>query len=121
MRSILLVDDEAEFRDTFKEVLELNGYQVSTAEHGESAVAMVAHSRYQLVIMDVRVPCMDGITALQEILRIRPESFVIMVTAFRLTEGEEQVVKGKAKGVFTKPLDLESFLKTLGKLLGEEG
>lgn len=115
--NILLVDDEKEFRETLKDILEFKGYTVSTAGDGAAAVDMVMKNQYNLVIIDVRMPHMDGITALHNMLKVQPKLPVITVTAYRLIGNEEQLVKEKAKALFAKPFNIDLFLATVDKVL----
>ncbi len=115
--NILVVDDEIEFRDTLKDILELKGYIVSTAGEGSDAVNMVAQNHYHLVIMDVRMPEMDGISALQLMLKRQPQLPVFIVSAYRLMGDEKETVEATAKAVFNKPLNIDTLLKTVDEVL----
>ena len=83
---ILLADDEVTFRDTLKQILEEEGMSVTAVGDGISAIDAVTKSPFAVVILDIRMPEKDGIKVLQEIMRIRPETRVIMITAFGSVE-----------------------------------
>ena len=75
---ILIADDEPDLRDTLKLLLEMRGHSVSLAVDGEEAVSLALEIRPDVIIMDVRMPKMDGITATR-VLRARPETASIPV------------------------------------------
>src|SRR5713226_1893933 len=78
---ILIVDDEAPIRALLGEHLQLVGYQVSLAANGVAALKLLAGSEFDLVLTDVRMPGMNGLELLAEIMRARPEVGVLMLTA----------------------------------------
>ena len=78
---------------------------------------MVAQNHYHLVIMDVRMPEMDGISALQLMLRRQPQLPVFIVSAYRLMGDEKETVEATAKAVFNKPLNIDTLLKTVDEVL----
>ena len=78
--AVLVVDDEPGMRDTLMAILELEGYRVSSASDGETAVTTVREGAFDVVVMDVRMPGRDGVSALQEMGKPPPQ--VILMTAY---------------------------------------
>lgn len=113
---ILVVDDEADFRQSLSDILEATGYRVNQAEDGQKGVDKVAGQRHKLVIMDIRMPRKDGISALQDIKKLRPELPVMMVSAFRPDAKEMPLVKTHAAGLYSKPLDMGRFISAVQQL-----
>ena len=79
---ILLVDDEENIRFLFREELEEEGYQIDLASNGFEAIEKVKSSRFDLVVMDIKMPGMDGIQALNEIKNIDKDLPVILCSAY---------------------------------------
>lgn len=85
MYKLLVVDDEAKIRDVIKEYAEFNGYDVSEAEDGMQAVSMCRDNDYDLIILDIMMPKLDGFSTCKEIKKFKPDQPVIMLSA----RGEE--------------------------------
>ena len=79
---LLVVDDEENIRLLFKEELEEEGYDVDIATNGREAVEKVRSSTYGAIIMDIKMPVMDGIQALNEIKKINKDQVVILCSAY---------------------------------------
>ena len=86
MPKVLLVDDEDPFRAALKKQLSVRGYKVLDTESGEEAIKIVRHQNPEVVVLDQKMPKMDGIQTLKEIKKIRPEVQVIMLTGHGSTE-----------------------------------
>ena len=104
---ILIVDDDAGMRFFLKEALQKEGYPCDIAENGEEALKKLEQECFQIVLMDIKMPKMTGLTALSEIKRRDPDLLVILMTAYgSKTVALEAIGKG-AYDYFTKPFDLE--------------
>ena len=79
---ILLADDEVTFRETFAKVLQEEGMMVTAVSNGTDAIKAIMKQPYTVAILDIQMPGADGIKVLREIMRIRPETRVIMITAY---------------------------------------
>ena len=79
---ILLVDDEENIRFLFREELEEEGYQIELASNGFEAIEKVKSSKFDLVVMDIKMPGMDGIQALNEIKNLYKDLPVILCSAY---------------------------------------
>ena len=84
--SVLVVDDEPIIRSNLAEFLEQEGYAVATASTGELALQIVERQRFDVVLCDVNLPGIDGIEVLERVLRLSPETFVLLITAYATVE-----------------------------------
>jgi DNA-binding NtrC family response regulator len=80
--SILICDDEEIMRDVLETILSGAGYKVDLAKTGEEAVEVYSQKGYDVVLMDVSMPGMGGLTALEELIKIDAEAVILMVTAY---------------------------------------
>jgi len=108
---ILIVDDEDDICALLSEFLEGKGYETVSATTGEDAIRLVREARPHLMLLDIRMPMMDGIQILQKIRLIDQEIGIIMITAFHDVEIAQQALKLGASDFVTKPIDL-SYLET---------
>ncbi len=104
--NILVADDEPNMRMFLTEALSTQGYSITTVENGEEAVDKVKSSEFACVLLDMRMPKMDGIRALEEISRLRPDIPVIMMTAYGSREVALDAMRIGAYDYFNKPFDL---------------
>ncbi|MCM8832335.1 MAG: sigma-54 dependent transcriptional regulator [Candidatus Omnitrophica bacterium] len=100
---ILLIDDEELIRITLKDILEKEGYEVLIAEDGEKGFQKFQKEKPNLVLLDIKMPGMDGISLLQKIKNISPETIVIMITAYGSIPSAVQSMKLGAFDYITKP------------------
>jgi two-component system response regulator AtoC len=114
MAKVLVVDDEPAAVELLVEFLSTKGYEVLTATNGEEAVRRVKEDRPHLVLLDVRMPKMDGMEALRRIREIDPEMGVIMVTAVNEEEVGRKALEQGAFDYIVKPLDLKYLERSLG-------
>ena len=109
-RKILLADDETTFRETFTKVLEEEGMEVTAVSNGTDAVNAVMKESFAVVILDIRMPGTDGIKVLREIMLIRPQTRVIMITAFGTVEMAVEAIKLGACDYVVKPVVMDDIL-----------
>lgn len=103
----LIVDDDKSIRDFLKLFLKKKGFQnVETVESGQEALAIVEKEDINLVLLDVRMPGMDGIEVLRAIKKIRKDIPVVMVTAYPDEEKAKEAMKEGAYDYIIKPFDL---------------
>lgn len=115
--SILLVEDEEHLQDALKLNLELEGYEVTTANDGVAALKAIENEYFDLIIMDVMMPEMDGISTTESI-RIRKNEVPILILSAKNTSHDR--VMGLKKGAddyLTKPFNLEELLLRVEKLI----
>lgn len=116
---ILIVDDQLGVRSLLSLAFGELGYRVEIAVNGEEGVKKTQEFRPRLVIMDIKMPVKDGITALYEMKEQIPETKVLMMTAYGDVDTIEQINKGGALGCISKPFDIEVLIKKVDKLLKE--
>ncbi len=114
---ILLVDDESTHRNMLRIHLKQWGYEVAEADDGESALAFVQKESFDLVLSDVRMARMDGLTALAEIRKIQPDLPVIIMTAWSSLESAVEALRLGAYDYIQKPIDLELLQMSLKRSL----
>jgi DNA-binding response OmpR family regulator len=95
--SVLVVDDEAEFIDSLAKLLRRRGFEVEVAADGGGAVRLVRGKPFDVAILDVKMPGLDGFQTLSEIKRISPRTQVVLLTG-HLSEADEQ--DGLESGAF---------------------
>lgn len=111
--SILIVDDEKNLRTTLADILSEEGYEVSTADSGERAVKMFEKTPYDLVLMDVRMPGMDGMEAFRLIRERKANAQVILMSAYSMDHLRRRCLDEGCIAFVRKPLDIESLLKLI--------
>lgn len=116
-RKILLADDEVTFRKTFAKVLTEEGMSVKEVGNGTDALDAVMKERFAVAILDIRMPGMDGIKVLREIMRIRPETRVIMISAYGTIEMAVEAVKLGACDYVMKPVVMDDILTKIQQSL----
>ena len=115
--AILLVDDDAVFRATMSALLEDEGYRVETATGGHEALEKVGVHPFDLVISDLRMPGTDGLELLPQLLAVRPDLVVIMVTGFATVESAIEAMRRGAFDFVRKPCPHDEFLLTVRRAL----
>ena len=113
---ILVVDDEQSIRTMLRAVLSKEGYDVSEAADGASALKAVEDQDFDLVLMDIRMTDMDGIETMREMKKISPSIPVVMMTAYASVKTAVEALKTGAYDYLTKPLDIDEL-----KILVEKG
>jgi len=108
---ILIVDDEERFLATTKKLLSKNGYEALTAQSGKDALELIERHMIHVVILDVKMPVMDGIETLREIKKRFPLVEVIMLTGHATVESAVDGLKSGATDYLMKPTDVEELIK----------
>lgn len=109
--SVLVVDDDHMMREMLKLILHSNDYQVlGEAANGKNAITLCANLKPGLVLLDINMPEMDGLQALEEIRKISPATKVIMVSAEATMDRVSEAIKKGAVGFVVKPLNATSVL-----------
>jgi DNA-binding response OmpR family regulator len=113
MARILIVDDEPDAVELLREFLTGKGYEVSTASDGEEALRKVKAERPHLILLDVRMPRMDGLEVLRQLRQFDQEVGVIVVTAVNEEETGRQALALGAFDYIVKPLNLDYLERSL--------
>ena len=108
--SVLICDDEWVMRDVLGTILTAAGYTVELAGAGEEALEVYPQRPFEVVLMDVSMPGIGGLTALEELLKIDPEAVVIMITAYATFDTAISAWEKGAHGVIRKPFRNEQIL-----------
>jgi DNA-binding NtrC family response regulator len=108
--SILVVDDESEIREGLELLLKTEGYQVSSAETGQSGLTRLEERPYDLMLLDVSLPDKNGIEMLREIHRQDPQMPIVMITAYGSIEMARAAFKSGAMDYITKPWSNDELL-----------
>lgn len=118
MSTILIADDASFMRNSLQFLVEGAGHQVvGQAKTGEEAIEMQQRLKPDLVLLDILMGQMDGITALQQIMRQDPQAKVIMVSALGHEEKQQQALSLGASGFVRKPFRPEGILGELQRVL----
>lgn len=108
LTKILVVDDEKDVRDLLYEVLSSDGFDVSIANDGKDAFELFQKENFPIVITDIRMPKMDGITLLKKIKEISPLTTVIIITAYPSIESVKEAIFAGAYDYISKPFDVDA-------------
>ncbi|MBM4326092.1 MAG: sigma-54-dependent Fis family transcriptional regulator [Deltaproteobacteria bacterium] len=117
MGTILIIDDDAQLRNSFEKVLSMEGHTVRSAATGEAGVDSVGEDAPDLVIVDLRLPGMDGLKTFQKIQELDPKLPVIIMTAYGTTETAIEATKLGAFDYVLKPFDIPDMLAMIQKAL----
>ncbi len=107
MIKLLVVDDEPEICDFLKSFFEDRDFEVQTSLSGEEALRVVETFRPQVMLLDIKMGGMDGLTVLRKVKEKSPKTKVIMVTAIETTDKIEEAMRLGADNYITKPLSLD--------------
>jgi DNA-binding NtrC family response regulator len=114
--SILVVDDEEIVRDSLASWLEEDGYRVDTVPDGPTALAKLAQHAYAVLLVDLKMPGMDGLQVLEQARSLQPDASVIIMTAYATVDTAVQAMKQGAYDYLVKPFEPEELSLMLGKL-----
>lgn len=113
MAKILIVDDETAIRNTFRDILEFEKYTVEESADGLDALVKLKQDKFDVIIMDIKMPKMDGMEALERIQLLSPDTPVIMISGHADINTAVEAVKKGAFDFVSKPLDLNRMLITV--------
>ncbi|MBC7878429.1 MAG: response regulator transcription factor [Anaerolineales bacterium] len=113
--NVLVVDDEPVARQSLTDILKLEGYIVTSAPNGQAAVEYVRTHPIDLMIVDLRMPGMDGLEVVQVVNQVSPETEVILLTAFGSTETAIQALRLRIHDYLLKPASPAQILASVKK------
>lgn len=116
---VLVVDDEAAIRDMLAKALGLADYDVETVADGRSAIERLRLASYDLLITDLRMPGIDGLTVIREARRLRVDLPVIIITGYSSESAAIEAIDLGVSGYLTKPFRVPKVLAVSAKALGE--
>ena len=117
MSSILVVDDELSMREFLRILLEKEGYRVTLAAEGKSALQLAEQHAFDLMISDIRMPGMNGLELLARLKDIQPDVGVIMITAFASPDDAVTAMKCGAFDYITKPFNVDEIKRVVRAVL----
>ena len=119
MKHILVVDDEKNIRQLFQEELLDEGYAVTVADSGEQALEKIANKEPDLVIVDIRMPGMNGLELMEEIRKDKADLPIIVCTALRALQDDFSIWEAHVSAFLSKPVDLDELKEKVKHCIGE--
>ncbi len=113
MSKILVIDDERSIRNTLKDILEYEKYEVDLAEDGIKGIEKIKNAEYDIVLCDIKMPGMDGIEVLEHLTKLAPDTPVVMISGHGNIDTAVDSIKKGAFDYIEKPLDLNRLLITI--------
>jgi CheY-like chemotaxis protein len=117
MTKILIVDDNKEFCISLADIFEAKGYEVESRNSGQSAIDIVKEKSFDVILMDIKMPGMNGVEAFKQIKKISPRTAVIMITAYALEDLIKEALAEGAFGVLRKPCDVDKVLELIEEII----
>ncbi|MFW5975344.1 MAG: response regulator [Desulfosalsimonas sp.] len=117
--AILLVDDEEEFVNTLAERLEIRGFQPEVATSGQQAVELMEKRNFDVMVLDVKMPGMDGLQVMEKARTLRPDLPVILLTGHGSADDGVQGMHQGAFDFLMKPLDIDDLISKIREALAE--
>ena len=114
---VMVVDDEKEFCQNVKDILEMKSYEVTTTYDGFTALEFIEQNGFDLVILDVRMPGINGVETFKKIKILIPGTPVIMVTAYTFEDLLKEALREGAFGILRKPLDFDKLFIQINKAI----
>jgi DNA-binding NtrC family response regulator len=110
---ILLVDDETDFTDTMSQLLRTRGYQVTAVNGGESAIKALGQGRYDVMVLDLKMPGMDGMATLKEAKKLELFTETLILTGHATIDTALEAIKLGAYDYLTKPCDIDELVQKI--------
>jgi two-component system response regulator HydG len=110
---VLVVDDDADLARTTALILKRKGFVVNVAQDGFAAIQQVEQNPFDVALMDIKMPGMDGVETYKRIKALQPDIAAIMMTGFSVEERIQEALRAGALAVLTKPLNLERLVKLI--------
>lgn len=120
MMRVLFIEDDAMNRRVVRDMLQVAGAEMSEAEDAETGLRMIENDSYNVILMDLRMPGMDGLTAIQHIrsrIDTKSDLPIIVVTADTALDIREHCIAGGADDVILKPVAMKQLFAAMGKLI----
>ena len=127
MTRVLIVDDDCDHADSLADVIEMRGHSAQIANSGEEALGIFRGTDFDFVLLDVKLPGINGVETFLEMRKMRPTARVMMMTGYSVEQLVAQAIEGGALGVLHKPfaavqvLDLLTKIRQRGRVLVADG
>ncbi len=118
--NILIIDDDKGMCKTLSHILELDGYRISTANTANDGAALIKGGSFNLAVLDIKLPDIDGVELLEIIKEINPDLNIIMMTAYASTENAIKALNRGADAFVTKPFDIEELRALVRKSIDKQ-
>jgi DNA-binding response OmpR family regulator len=120
IQSILVIDDQEVIRTTISAILSDEGYSVETVKNGKEAIKASKKTPFDLALVDINLPDIDGTELLKKLREDQPKMATIILTGQPSLENAIKSVNSKADAYLLKPLDAQILLETIKKILAEK-
>ncbi len=114
---VLVVDDESETRDFFSEFLTHEGFEVDTGQDGEIAIRMIDQDYYDVALIDLNMPKVDGMSVLKYLVEHSPDSIGIILTGYATIKNAVEAMKAGAFDYLSKPVKMDEVLMVIKRAL----
>ena len=112
---VLIVDDDVNFCNTLSKVLAKKGYEITTSNSGTSALEIVKNNPVDMVLMDIKMPVMNGVETYKKLKVLKPGIRVILMTAFSVEDLIKDAIKEGVYSVIHKPFDINTVMNMIEK------
>ncbi|CAG36220.1 response regulator [Desulfotalea psychrophila] len=112
---VLLVDDEKDFIETLSNRLQIRGLTVSTSTCGQDALKLIEKEKFDVVVLDLTMPGMDGLETLKKLKETAPDTEIIMLSGHGTIQASTEAIKLGAEDFLEKPLDLPKLLEKISE------
>jgi two-component system response regulator HydG len=110
-KRIFVIDDDKEHAESLADILEMRGYEVDVAHSGEAALARARETGFDIALMDVKLPGINGVETYREFRRLHPQARVMMMTGFSVGALVAEAIDQGALGVLHKPFSPQALLE----------
>ena len=114
--SVLIVDDDEGMTETLSDILADLGYSVEVVNDGFKAIENVKTCAFDVILMDIKMPGINGVKTLKEIKNIQPEATVMMMTAYSVEDLIAEALKEGAYGVIYKPIEVAKVVEFIERI-----
>lgn len=119
MKNILIIEDDKEIRNVLVEILKEEGFAVDSADNGQQGLDMIKKKDFDVIVTDLVMPTIGGMEVLRETKRLRPQTHVILITAFATVDNAVEAMKAGASDYITKPFRIDDVQTKIRKVLAE--
>ena len=116
----MVIDDEKEIRDSLSAILEDEGYMAETAENGKIALKKCEKTPFDLALVDINLPDVNGTELIQQLKHSQPKMITIIITGYPTVENAIKAVNQKSDGYILKPIKIPELLETITRRLNEQ-